>query len=113
MTPAQMIADLDGALRRVGQSATLERRVPNADAITKAVRVSVRGYDPKVVTDTIAIGSSKVVLSPTSLAGSPFAAEWPRALDKIVISGRRRNIEAAEPIVIDDVLVRINLQVAG
>ncbi len=114
MTPAAAIASLDRQLAQHGQSVTLRRLVPNEpDAVEHATRAFVRNYRPQEVTGGITIGSSNVVLSPTGLAGSAFAAELPKVTDKVVILGRPRNIMATEPVVIADVLVRINLVVAG
>ncbi len=113
MTPAAAIAMLDRQLAQHGQSVTLRRLVSNQPDAEHATRAFVRNYRPQEVTAGITIGSSNVVLSPTGLAGSAFAADLPKAVDKIVILGRQRNILAAEPVVVDDVLVRINLVVAG
>lgn len=112
-TPAGMIARLDDALSRRGQTVTLRRLVPDAPAVEQQVRAVVRGYRPDELTGGITIGASKVILSPTSLTGSPFAAAYPQAGDKMMVGGRLRNVEGADPIIVNDVLVRMNLMVTG
>lgn len=113
MTPKEAIRMLDDAVKDHGQTITLRRVVPNAASIEATMRAAVRGYRPEQITDGITIGSSQVILSPTALKGTPFEADWPRKNDKVVINGRVRNVEAPDPAMIDDVLVRMNLVVAG
>ncbi|MHB2265664.1 hypothetical protein [Aliihoeflea sp. PC F10.4] len=115
MLPSKAIAKLDRLITKHGQTIALRRAVANAPAIEATVRGSMRGYRPEEITDGIAVGSSQVILSPTVLKGTPFEDEsnWPRKNDKVVINGRVRNIEAPDPVKIDDVLVRLNLTVAG
>lgn len=115
MTPGAAIAQLDRQVAAHGQEVTLRRVVPNAAAIEATVRGVVRGYRPEQITDGITMGASQVILSPSALIGTPFEAEesWPRKNDKVIINGRVRNIEAPDPIKVNDVLVRFNLQVAG
>lgn len=113
MTPAAAIAMLDRQIAKHGQTITLRRVVVNAPAIEAAVRGFVRGYKPDEMTDDIKQGTSLVVISPTALAGTPFATALPKASDKVTISGRLRNIDFPEPVEMDDKLVRLNLQVSG
>ena len=115
MKPAKAIAMLDRQIKAHGQTITLRRLVPNADPIEAIVRGFVRGYRPEQITDGITVGMSQVILSPTALKGTSFEAEenWPCKNDRVVINSRARNIEAPDPIKIDDVLVRFNLVVAG
>ncbi len=114
-TPAGMISRLDDAVRRRGQTVTLTRTVPNAPAIEKDVRAFVRGYEPGDLPSGVTVGTRKVVISPTALRGTPFDAErdWLRPGDKVLISGRLANVDAADNRVINDLLVRVNLQVTG
>ena len=58
-------------------------------------------------------GDSLVVLSPTALAGTAFESTLPTANNKLTAAGRLRNIQMADPVLMNDVLVRINLQVRG
>lgn len=115
MTPGSAIASIDRQIAAHGQTVTLRRTVPNAAAIEATVRGVVRGYRPEQITDGITLGASQVILSPTALMGTAFETEenWPRKNDKVILNGRVRNIEAPDPIKINDVLVRFNLQVAG
>lgn len=113
MTPKAAIAMLDRELAKHGQTVVLRRVVANADPLSLTFKAAVRGFQPRDITDGITLGMSNVIMSPTSLAGSAFAADLPRVNDKISIFGRLRNIEAADPVAINDVIVRINLQVAG
>jgi hypothetical protein len=53
------------------------------------------------------------VVSPSSLVGTAWPADGLKRQDKVVVSGRLRNVETAVPISIGDELVRINLQVRG
>lgn len=54
---------------------------------------------------------SNLVLSPST---SGLAALLPlRKDDKVIIAGRERNVEVAKPIEVANVLVRIELTVAG
>jgi hypothetical protein len=114
-TPAGMISRLDDAIERRGQTVILRRTVPNEAAVELTIRATVRGYRPEEMTDGIVVGASRVILSATAIKGTAFEPEdqWPRKNDKVLISGRLRNIEASNPVVVRDVLVRINLQVAG
>lgn len=115
MTPETAIDQLDRQIAAHGEEITLRRVLPNAAALEASMRGVVRGYRPEQITDGITLGASQVILSPTALMGTPFEAEenWPRKNDRIIIDGRVRNIEAPNPIKINDVLVRFNLQVAG
>jgi hypothetical protein len=71
----------------------------------------VRGFKPDELIGGISQNDSKVILSPTGLAGWPGGA--PKKDDWITIDGRVRSVMAAEPIKMNDVLVRIELQVKG
>lgn len=113
MSPADAIAMLDRQIAKHGQTITLERLVPNGTAVTETVRGFVRGYKPEELAGGITQGDSSVILSPTTLVGTPFETEIPATNNKAVIAGRRRNIGMVDPVYIDDVLVRINLLVKG
>lgn len=113
MTPQEAIDGLDRAIAVAGQTVTLRRVVPNAPAIEKQVRAFVRGYKPEELTGGITMGASEVVISPTDLAGSVFATSYPQVGDKVTVAGRSRQVTGAEPVMMDDVLVRVNLVVTG
>lgn len=114
MTPAQAIAALDAALAVAGEDVTLQRLASGVTvANTASCRAMVRGYKPEELVGAIVQGDTQVILSPTDLT----AGNWPANMivngDKVVIQGRRRNVEAAAPILMTGTLVRIELQVRG
>ena len=113
MTPQQAIASLDRQINRHGQTITLRRPVANASPIEKTCKAFVRGYKPDELIGGVQQGDSLVALSPTGLAGSDFATTLPRAMDKVLIAGRVRNVQMADPVLLGDQVVRINLQVRG
>jgi hypothetical protein len=108
MTPGASIAMLDRNIARHGQTVLLRR---GSTEVT--VRAFVREYKPDEIVGPIGQGDSNVVLSPTQIVGTPFATAPLARNDKVVVRGRVRNIEAADPVLLDDQLVRINLQVRG
>lgn len=109
MTPAGAIAMLDRQIAAHGQNAKLERLSP---AALGDVRVFFRGYRPEELFGGIQQGDSTAILSPTSLKASGLpglpAVNW-----KLTISGRKRNVQAVEPVEMDGVLVRVNLWLRG
>ncbi|WP_336799572.1 hypothetical protein [Kaistia sp. MMO-174] len=108
MTPDAAIAMLDRTVARHGQTVILRRATDDLTA-----RGFVRDYKPEEIVGGIAQGDTNIALSPTQIAGSQFDAAPIRRNDKVVIRGRVRNVEAADFLLIDDRLVRINLQVRG
>lgn len=113
MTPQQAIAKLDRAIAKNGQTVTLRRGTATAPAATATVKAHVRGFKPDELIGGIDQNDSKVVLSPSGLAGWPGGA--PKKGDWITTdpAGSTRTIVAAEPIKMNDMLVRIELQVKG
>jgi len=118
MTPSATIKSLDGALAAGGQTVTL-RKLPTTDVVCPA---AVRGYQPQELTSNITQQDSKVILSPTQIN----AAIWPGTQvpgqediripsknrgDLCQINGKFRTIQASVGIYVQDVLVRIELQV--
>lgn len=103
---------LDRTVGRHGQGVTL-RRLSGGVQADLTVRAFVREYRPDEIVGAIAQGDSHVVLSPTQVAGSVFETAAPARNDKVVIRGRVRNVQSAEPVFVGDQLVRINLQVRG
>jgi len=57
-------------------------------------------------------GDRRAILSPTEMAAQGFPAP-PRRGDKLKIGTKQFNIEKADPIVMADVLVRVELLVRG
>lgn len=125
MSPQEMIAGLDDALREAGQTVTLRRLVGTTSQTPYDIVLPahVRGYAPNEIVGGIRQGDSKVIVSPSPIAaaGWPGAgsatdgtdARMPRMGDKVITQGRTRNVEAAVPIYAADTLVRIELQVRG
>jgi len=107
MTPAAAISMLDRDVTKHGQTVILRR-----GATDLSILAFVRDFRPDEIVGGIAQGDSNVVVSPTQITGSPFAESILRN-DKVVIRGRVRNVQSADPILIADQLVRINLQVRG
>ena len=113
MTPAQAIAMLDRQIAEHGQTVTLTRLVPNQASITLTCKAFVRGYKPDELANGVQQGDSMVVMSPTDLAGTAFESALPTTNNKLTTGGRLRNIQMADPVYMNDVLVRLNLQVRG
>ena len=129
MTPVAAINALDRALSIRGQDAALERPTGNNQAwITVNVRCMVAGYQPHELTETpgsgIQVGDSKVILSPTQIN----EARWPGGfvlgsttqgdqrvpkpnIDRMIISGKTRSVISADPLYVDNILVRLEIQV--
>ena len=113
MTPTHAVAALDRQIAAHGQSVSLRKNGAAADGSADAtVRAFVRGYRPEELAGGVQQTDSQVVLSPSALAGTVFAAGAKR-LDKILIDGRLRNIEGANPVRINGVIVRHELWVRG
>lgn len=130
MSAFEEIRDLDAALALDGEDVVLRRvtGTTNQIAFDCDCRAFVRGYQPHelVAGSGIAQGDSKVIISPTQInaTGWPGARPLsepastldprvPRRGDKIMINGKLRTIEAADPKSIDGQLVRLELQVRG
>lgn len=128
MTAAECIAALDAALAANGEDIVLRRVVgtqPNTLNIDVGCRANVRTWRLKEenLVAGIAQAVDIVIISPTPIA----AAQWPggvpagqlvdpsipRRLDKVIIGGRVREVEAVEPIRMSGKVVRIELQVLG
>lgn len=108
MTPAQIIADLDGALQRVGQDVKLRHGNSAAGEVT--ARALVRGIKAAEFASWMQQSDRKVVVSPTSLAvfGEPKDGEF------VVFDGKpRRIVGEPELIRVAGTLVRVNMVVRG
>lgn len=113
MTPAAAISMLDRQIRERGQDIALRKNGAAGDGSADAtVRAFVRGYRPEELAGGVQQTDSQVVLSPSALVGTVFAAGAKR-LDKILIDGRLRNIEGANPVRLNGVIVRHELWVRG
>lgn len=122
------IAELDRSLAVDGEDFVLRRVVGTNSPVNTDVtcRGVVRGYQPQELTTNIIQGDAKIILSPTQIiatswpGGAPATGanaaldhRVPRRGDKAVVQGKVLNIEAAAPIYLDNVLVRIELQIRG
>jgi len=105
VTPADAIAKLDGQIAKHGQTVTLTR-----GASTITLQAFVRAYQAQELVGPVQQGDTHVSLSPSGLGGFPLPV---RQGDKAIIAGATRNIENAEPVRMQDILVRINLRVRG
>lgn len=118
MTPQGAIDALDRMLLDRGQWVTL-RKLPSTDVTVRAV---VRGNGSESLVDGIGQSKSTVIISPTQIN----AAHWPAAQVSgkpdvrvptkgasfmVVINNVARAVEDASPVYLDDVLVRIDIQV--
>lgn len=124
-TPAGMIARLDDALARRGETCILRRK--EGTPLTEkdvTVRASVRGLRGDELVGAATQAWSKAVISMTQI----LAAGWPsghtvtagavdprlpRANDFLVVKGKQRQVMFADPIAVNGVVVRVNLTVAG
>lgn len=111
MTPQQAIAKLDRAIASNGQTVTIRRGTATAPTAQVTVKAHVRGYKSDELVGGISQTDSFVILSPTGFEAWPGG--WPKKDDWAIIDGRPRTILAAGPIKMNDVLVRIELQVKG
>jgi hypothetical protein len=110
MTPAQAIQMLDDQISRHGEGVTVldvAAGVPVEPGVT--LRGFVRGYEPEQIFTggEIKQNDRKVILSPTGLPKVPVAGS------KVRISGKTHNVQSSYPIRLNDVLVRVELQVRG
>lgn len=124
MTPDQAIASLDRALANKGEDVILRRGLGTQQVpVDATVRAFVRGLRPEEIVGSLTQTASKVILSPTDIE----RAQWPGAQagtvvgdprvprkgDKVVIQGRARAVEFADPVYVNGALVRVNLFVLG
>lgn len=105
-TLAAMIARLDEAIARRGQTVTITKHDNSASV---AVKAHVRAVKAEDLVGPVQQTMSKVILSPTGLdTVLPL-----RKGDKVVVDGRGRQIEYVSPMKSGDTLVRIELMVGG
>jgi hypothetical protein len=114
MTPAQIVASLDQQLLAHGEKVIVRRYMassgtPRPKTDIEDVQAFVRAIKAEELVSGIDMTASTVALSPTGLSALLPLKKG----DKVVIQGRERNIELPKPIFVQDVLVRINLLVAG
>lgn len=117
MTPQAAIDMLDRLLAARGQDVVL-RKLPSTDI---TVRALVRTQGASDLVTGIAQSDSTVIISPTQIN----AAQWPAAQVAgkpdvriptksnflVVIENSQRFVQNAQPVYLDDVLVRIDISV--
>jgi hypothetical protein len=117
-TAAERIAALDRALSRTGQNVQIQRPL---GATTPSEFSAIANCQAQVVAS--GVGTSAIVVSPTDLMN---AVTWPepnppdvgdpilpRKTDKVFVNGLQRTIQNVHPRYLDDVLIRINLEVSA
>jgi hypothetical protein len=127
MTPEAAIAALDRGIEQSGQTVTLRRSIgasPNQAVVNVDIRAMVRHYTAIELLDGLSQADRKIVISPTEVN----RIQWPggvapnylvdpnvpvSVLDRLTIDGRLYNVQSANPIKIDNTLVRIELQARG
>jgi hypothetical protein len=129
MTPSQAIDMLNRQLAKHGETVMLQRITSAAGGVQIKNNVQckafVRGYAPEELVGGIVQSDSRVILSPTEIDKEDWPGpnssttpteqdrRIPRKGDNCKIQGRIRNIESSRPFYLNDVLVRIELQVRG
>ncbi|WP_448113066.1 hypothetical protein [Mesorhizobium amorphae] len=121
-TPAGMVARLDDALARRGEDCLL-RRTDGADKDV-TVRAGVRGVRADEIVGDVTQDYSQVVISMTQILAASWPAghvfdpakvdpRLPRKGDSIFVKKRRREIRFVNPIAVGDIVVRVEMLVAG
>ena len=110
-SPQGAIRQLDLDLAKAGQTINLRQGPKHAPTATATVRASVRGLTPDELVGDITQNDSKVILSATALQG--WTIPKLEQGDAAEINGNWRRIEVADPIIMNDVIVRWRLVVKG
>lgn len=111
MTPAQAIAALDRQIARHGQDVRLRASRSETAAFDETVRAFVRGYKAEELGGGVQQGDTLMLLSPTELERVRFGPVERGC--QVMIGDRQRYIEIADPVVLGDVLVRVECTVRG
>lgn len=122
----QLIADLDAVLAVDGEDVTLQRTSATGGELVVAASVSVRafvrglgrGYQAHDLGGNLTQQDYILIMSPTEIIAAAWSSGRPAGEDtkipmrgnKVLIKGRRHNVEAAEGIYVGGVLVRIEVQ---
>jgi hypothetical protein len=121
MSAEQHIARLDASLARHGQDITLMR---NGISVTVRARKNIKDRPDELVSgntvDDLLMHMSMTQIRATGwFAGTVSSAPYlednavPRKGDVAVVSGKRYRVEVPDPVVIDNVVVRVNLYLKG
>ncbi|WP_132254733.1 hypothetical protein [Methylobacterium segetis] len=111
MTPAQAIAQLDRQIAAHGQDVQLRAAAAEPDTAAATLRAFVRGYRAEELSGGVQQGDTLMILSPTHLPAA--GVETIQRGDGVTIAGRARYVEIANPVVLNDVVVRIECTVRG
>jgi hypothetical protein len=112
MTPATAIAALDRQIANRGQTVMLRKASAANGAGDVSVRAFVRGYQPEELSGGIQQGDSTMIVSPTALAASGFVGALKR-LDRVTVAGKMQIIQVANPVMMDDTIVRWEFWLRG
>lgn len=107
MTPAEAIAMLNEQIAAHGQSILVKER-HDGSSQTLSARAFVRGFKAAELVGGLMQGDSMVVLSPTTLAAWTGGVKTGHFIE---IAGVTRSVKSIETVRMDDVVVRINVQV--
>jgi hypothetical protein len=124
------IADLNMSLAEDGEWIEV-RRFYGTQMIPVSVtcRAFVRGINAEELAAGISQDNANVTISPSEIIAAGWPGPWtptpsepvnpgtdrrvPKKGDACIIKGRKRTVEVAKPIYVDDELVRINMRVLG
>lgn len=111
MTPSDCIGAIDRQISLHGQPVSVVF-VEMSGNTTLSTQAFVRAYRLDELAPGLGItqGDSLAIFSPTGLLAAPRII---RKNDRVNVDGRDRNIEAATPVKILDVVVRWNVQILG
>lgn len=122
--PSEIIAALDASLAEHGETITLRRRIGTGNTFAAVTcKAKVAGYASEVLVQGIKQTASTFIISPTEISvavvgsiwpGAAGGDAWPKIGDYLKQSiGGDRKIEAARPILVGGVVVRIEAKVLG
>ena len=114
MTPAEMIAHLDDALLETGETIIVRRYTaptgtPRPKTDVGSIRARRRDLRDTDLVGDIGQTSTVIVVSPTGLESLLPLKKG----DKVILQGAEKNIELVKSKIEQDVLVRMDLMVAG
>jgi hypothetical protein len=111
---ASLVARLDRQLARKGETVTLRRRIGTTDSFaTLTTRLRISGYAGDEIAAGIELRDSKFIMSPSAFDAAPTWAGaaggplYPKRGDFIVSQGVQRHVEQCLPVMVGDVVVRI------
>lgn len=106
MTPASAIASLDAQLAEHGQTIKFHTITAGVAGPAVNVRAFVRKLEPRELINGFTQKDRHIVTSPTGLAVVPEGGRF-------VVGTKAYRIEAPDPVVMNDVVVRWNTMARG